>query len=345
VNIRLNNVALFCLWVLWDEIVRKRGYRHPLHRLKSAPVSPMRIPSGTTVNPDLETKLKTCTTLPTLSAVALEVLRLCEAEQLDLRDMARVVGRDPALAIKVVRTANSPLFALRQNVVSIDQALSLLGANVVRTLVLSFSLVNELQDERQGPLARCWHRSVFASVIARCLCVGPRAAVKEEAFLAALLQDMGMMALARIWGSDYESLCGLTDMSHEELQAAETAAFGCDHAEVGAWLLAHWGMPKSIVQLVAQSHQSEAAPSASFLTRCVQHSGRLADLWSSQVSDTAMSTAISEIQSLLGGGESEVQNLATKAISDLKAIAPLFQLTIEARDLETWVGGLLPVTA
>jgi HD-like signal output (HDOD) protein len=296
------------------------------------------------VNPDLEAKLKACTTLPTLSAVALEVLRLCEADQLDLREMARVVGRDPALAIKVVRTANSPLFSLRQEVVSINQALSLLGANVVRTLVLSFSLVSELQDEREGSMARCWHRSVFSSVIARCLCVGPHAAVKEEAFLAALLQDVGMMALARIWGSDYEALCGLADMSHQELQAAEIAAFGCDHAEVGAWLLAHWGMPRSIVQLVAQSHQSTAsegsAPS-SYLAQCVQHSGRLADLWTAKVSDAAMRIAVSEIHGLMGNTV-EVQALATKAITDLKAIAPLFQLTIEAQDLESWVGGLLP---
>ena len=46
----------------------------------------------------------------------------------------------------------------------------------------------------------------------------------------------------------------------------------------------------------------------------------------------------------MGGNAVDVQTLATRAITDLKAIAPLFQLTIEAQDLETWVGGLLPAT-
>jgi HD-like signal output (HDOD) protein len=105
------------------------------------------------VNPDLEHKLKKCTSLPTLSSVAFEVLQHSQAEDINLTEVARVIGRDPALVIRIIKMANSPMFGLRNQVRSVSQALAILGLNCVRTLVLSFSLVRDSAQERQGALA------------------------------------------------------------------------------------------------------------------------------------------------------------------------------------------------
>ena len=82
----------------------------------------------------LRQKLESCKSLPSLPAVAVHVLRLCQRENFDIADVARAIGSDAALSAKVVSLANSPLFGLRKEVATVSHALVLLGANAVRTI-------------------------------------------------------------------------------------------------------------------------------------------------------------------------------------------------------------------
>ena len=84
------------------------------------------------MTPELELRLRKCSTLPTLSAVAIEVLQRCQDDNLDFNEVARVIGRDPALSIKILKMANSPAFGLRSEIRSISQALGVLGLTTRR---------------------------------------------------------------------------------------------------------------------------------------------------------------------------------------------------------------------
>jgi diguanylate cyclase (GGDEF)-like protein len=281
----------------------------------------------------LELRLRKCSTLPTLSAVAIEVLQRCRDEDLDFNEIARIIGRDPALSIKVLKMANSPLFGLRYEVRTIGQALGILGLNSVRTLVLSFSLVRDSAQERNGPLAACWKRSVISSIAARELCALQNKALQEEAYLAGLLQDVGIMALARAFSGQYEQLHLQPDLTHDGLRAAEQAVFGADHAEVGAWLLERWGVSAQIAQLVKHSHDSRqiSAEDADlhFLAKCVEYSGRLADLWSSTEASAAIHLAESEAAALFGEGTVDIVALGGRILEAVAAVAPLFELEVD----------------
>ena len=288
------------------------------------------------MNPDLELKLKRCSSLPTLSAVAIEVLQLCQAAELNLNEAARVIGRDPALAIRILKMANSPMFNLRNEVRSISQALGILGLNCIRTLVLSFTLVRDSGEERQGPLAAFWKRSVISSIAARELCDGLNRELKEEAFLAGLLQDVGVMAFARAFGSRYKDLYTQPGLSHDGLRASEVAEFGADHAEVGAWLLAHWGVPSHLVRLVRHSHDSRLLmggdPELFAMARRVEYSGRLADLLSGS-SETAIQIAEAEATALFGEGKIDIALLGSRIMASVATLAPLFELKVDDEEM------------
>jgi len=270
-------------------------------------------------------------------------LRISRDDRLDFGQLAAVIGRDPALAAKVVSAANSALFAVRQEIRTIRHALAVLGVDVVRTLVLTFSLVNELKEEQDGPLASCWTRAVYSSVSARCLCEVRHKGLREEAFVAGLLQDIGIMALARAFGPEYQVLCSLTNMTHEELSSAERESFGSDHAEIGAWLLERWALPARIVDYVRSSHlvhPTDGWDEPSFyVAKCVQYSGRLADIWISQ--EPVLGLAVSEAALLFGDDAVDLQSLGTRILTELKSVAPLFHISISEEDLERWVGGLV----
>jgi len=110
---------------------------------------------------DLRQRLEACRTLPTLPGVAVDVLQLCQQDDLDLNKIARTISLDPALSTKVLRMVNSPMYGLRKKVLSLPHALVILGVNTVRTLALSFSLAPSQARSGTFDLKRYWRRSII----------------------------------------------------------------------------------------------------------------------------------------------------------------------------------------
>ena len=138
------------------------------------------------MTPAIRERLTKCPTLPSLPAVAVQVLRLCQRDDVDLAQIANVIVHDPALSAKMLRLLSSPTYGLRQTVRTVPHALALLGLNAVRTLALSFSLAAEVRRKSQSEvtLALYWKRSVMSAVAARELAVAAGIApLKEEAVL------------------------------------------------------------------------------------------------------------------------------------------------------------------
>jgi diguanylate cyclase (GGDEF)-like protein len=232
---------------------------------------------------DLVSKLESCTTLPSLPAAAVEVLRLCEKPHIDLARMAELISSDPALCAKILRWVNSPAFGLRREILSISQALVLLGVNSVRALVLSLSLPRQTSGKGGSVMTTSWRRSITAAVVARELASRVLPEFREECFLAALLQDIGMLALLRVDGPAYETLVSEA-RNHDSLCRAEVATYGVDHAAIGAWLARRWGIPEPLVLGVSGSHApprrpGDLAPPDVRLAEVVAVSGPIADIW------------------------------------------------------------------
>ena len=111
--------------------------------------------------------------------------------------VAKVLSMDSALSTKVLRIANSPLYAQRRKSENLRQALVVLGLNATLTLALSFSLVKSLRAGKANGIdyPLYWRRALVAATAARALADALRQPMAEEIFLAALLQDVGILAL------------------------------------------------------------------------------------------------------------------------------------------------------
>ena len=167
------------------------------------------------LDPGVERRLTRCGTLPSMSAVAIQVLELAREPDVHLRDLAQILSRDPALAAKVLRMANSPLYGGRRVAQNLRQALNILGLNATITLALSFSLSPAVERSRGGlDVDRFWRRAVASALAARLLGEERKLRSGEELFLAALLQDIGMLALDAAFPGRYAELsAGLTTAS------------------------------------------------------------------------------------------------------------------------------------
>lgn len=282
----------------------------------------------------LQERLERCSNLPTLPAVAIRVLQLCQSEDLDLGQIAATIGKDPALSAKVLRLVNSPVFSLRNEVRTVPHALALLGLNAVRTLALSFSLVRDLRQKQQQGLAAYWKRSIIAAVAARELAVAIRFPAPDEAFLGALLQDIGILALGRAAGRDYEGIATEAGTDHVRLAELEAQTFGADHANVGAWLLGQWKLPQPLREAIGASHrpvgdiQLSGHADVVGLARIVRLSSLVADIWVRGDAAAATEVLKHEARDLVGLKSTDLEGVLTRTVAAMPQVAELFDLKL-----------------
>lgn len=228
----------------------------------------------------LQRALLASRSLPSVPSVAARILELVR-EDCGLADLVPALSQDPALAARLVRYANSPAYSRVERIASLKPAVMQLGLDTTVIVALSFSLVGALRPSSDGALNynQFWRRALLSAASGRFIARSFGIGRIEEAFLAALIQDIGMMALDRAGMGVYE---GLDDRQshHMTLRVLERARAGATHAEVGAWLLGSWHFPEDVCAAVAGSHDlaalTESGTEPSF-EWCVAYSGVLAD--------------------------------------------------------------------
>lgn len=192
-------------------------------------------------------QLKASGELPSPKGVALAIMRLIQQEDCTMGDLARLVKTDPAFVGRLLKAANSKTALERRATVSVQEALMVLGLPAVRTLALGFSL---LSSYRKGLCAgfdygRFWTASLIAAIAMQALTQRTRVAAAEETFCLGLLMRVGELALATLYPKEYEKVLAQTlEFREQPVTALEQRAFAMSHRELGAAMLADWGLPK-----------------------------------------------------------------------------------------------------
>ena len=207
----------------------------------------------------LKSKLKASVNFPSPPIIAQQIIALAGDPHIDISQVAAVIGRDPGLASKLLRVANSPLYSRQRKSTNLRQALIVLGLHGATMLALGFSLVGTYRSLKRNGVDsdRFWRRAILGASAARCFGALQNAGAVEDIFLAALLQDIAILGVDRAAPDFYRDLP--RKASHREFSAHETAHLGIDHAELGAWLLEYWKLPKPLCRAVAWSHGPSTA--------------------------------------------------------------------------------------
>ncbi|MEY4581361.1 MAG: hypothetical protein RL701_6064 [Pseudomonadota bacterium] len=172
-----------------------------------------------------------------------------------IRNLARIVERDAGVTGRLLRAVNNAFFAPSARITSAQQAVSQLGTEMLTGLVLSLECFGNFEDV----LAECSivpsnvERKSFltASITAELL---SEQGQREDAFLAALLHDCGLLLAAARRPSMVTKAMQLSAAEQCSLAEAERRLWGTTHAEIGAYLLGLWGLPYTIVEAVARAY-------------------------------------------------------------------------------------------
>jgi diguanylate cyclase (GGDEF)-like protein len=288
------------------------------------------------MNEMLISRLKNCSTLPSLPAVALQIIKASNEPDVSISDVANLVKMDPAIASKILMVTNSPLYGLRRRVDNLRQAMALLGLNACLTLALNFSLISSLRKKRKDGMDYdlYWRRSLISAVACQVLGAEKGLTSLEQLFLSGLLQDIGILVLDKLVPGEYADIYARAD-NHRELYEIEKQTLGGSHDEVGAWLLGHWHFPDIILSAVSGSHSSQPGPIAGdedCFHRCVSLSGWLADIWLTDDREGALITAAKNAKDLLGMDKTVLTGVIERISDALPEISNMFGVEFSSPD-------------
>jgi len=197
--------------------------------------------------------------LPTLSAVATQLMRLTMDEKSDAEQVAAIIETDQSLASKILQLVNSPSYGFSGRVTSVAKAVSLMGFSMLRTVALSMT-VSDMFAASAGltafDRAAFWKHSLACAVCAELIAEQIESQyTKDEAFLTGLLHDIGKLALDTCAREDFDRVIKEAADKHISVLEAERQLLGTDHAVVGKWVSERWGLPDVFTHAIWLHHQ------------------------------------------------------------------------------------------
>lgn len=269
--------------ILSGQSSREAVYRslEPAHQFLSKPCDPKELIARLSQafamrdllsNQSLKTIIAGMRSIPSLPTLYNELTTSLRSDSPSLKEIATIISKDVGMAAKILQLANSAFVGSSGRVSSLVQALSLIGTETVRTLVLSVHVFSQFDGNTRvaACLPSIWDHSVMVSSLAQRIAhaEGASKTLAEESFTAGLLHDIGKVVLLAEVPSMYQEIF---ESSSGPTQLAERARLGCTHAEIGAYLMSIWGIPLPLVRAVAFHHNPSDSAETSFSSLTAVH--------------------------------------------------------------------------
>lgn len=191
--------------------------------------------------------------IPPRPTLLVEVQTEVEAEDPDFGRIAQLIGRDVALTAGVLRSVNSPFYALSRKAGSLGDAIALLGLRQINALVTGFALRQAVQGDR-ARLTRFWDVSGKRSYALSRLATGLRGATPDTAQSFGLFCDVGIPLLMQRFEDYGATLKSANQSADQTFTEVEQAAHQTDHALVGALMARAWSLPRTVCDAIRLHH-------------------------------------------------------------------------------------------
>jgi len=215
---------------------------------------------ATTEDPQLKSMIMTIRDLPAMPHVASKVLELSSDPDTSASRLQQVISDDQAMTARILKIANSAMYACSRRIKTLSEAIVMLGFNSIRSLVVTSAARNlySTGSARMGLKERLlWEHSIGCAFACRLLVSRKHPAFTEEAFLAGLMHDIGKLVLNLQMPDRFEEIVQIVYNENREFHETELELLGFDHARVGALLVNKWKLSPSLEAVIGMHHQDE----------------------------------------------------------------------------------------
>ncbi|MBM2816402.1 MAG: hypothetical protein HW421_3164 [Ignavibacteria bacterium] len=215
--------------------------------------------------------------LPSLPALYISLDNELRSENFSLKRVAEIISTDISVTAKLLQLVNSAFFGLAKKITSIEQAVTFLGVNIIRSFVLYINIFSTIKIPQDYLffLEDLWNHSLKVAQIAKEIYVKNAKSSNfndaDDAYIAGILHDIGQLVLLRAVPNYAEKVLNIMVTKKITYYEAEYELLGTSHAEVGGYLLGLWDLPYSIVEAVTYHHMPSKAPDKSFSVLTAVH--------------------------------------------------------------------------
>lgn len=202
--------------------------------------------------------------MPSLPEHYMAITAELGSDEPSMERAAEIIQSDPAMTMTVLRLVNSGFFGLSSRINTVNEAIGMLGLELLRNLTLATGLFSKYESAKSFSIDKFTRRALAVGTLARKMAAqtGAPKVVIEESFIAGMLCDVGQLMLNTTLDEEYGRL--LTQAAEERLCIAtlEKENFGASHAEIGAYLMGLWGFADGITEAVAFHHHPQDSVTA-----------------------------------------------------------------------------------
>ncbi len=237
--------------------------------------------------------------LPTLPSLFRKILIITKCDKSCANDLYEMISHDQALAEKVLKVANSPLFGLSGRVRDIRHAIMLMGFDRLKSIALGMTVMNIFPPQSSFNIKNLWIHSYEVAFLASSLSEVVFITSPRESFVSGLLHDIGRIVFYKMDSKRFYQIPTTENMFEIEIEY-----YGCTHPEAGAWFLEQAGLPEEIIYSVryhhspSESKQYHHAVSISAIAEGLarQYSPRIEDdgIWTDELSAALLALSIKD---------------------------------------------------
>ncbi len=216
----------------------------------------------------IATAINSITSIAALPEVTAKILSTVEDPKSNAQQLHKIVSHDPSLVARILKVVNSAFYGLPGQIGSIERAIVMLGLNAIKNIAVAASLGQMFRGTKlcEGFSAKdLWTHCVAVACIARDLAKQAKLPIAEEAFLAGIIHDIGLLVSLQVYPEKLKLVCAEAQASSRPFCEIEREVIGVDHEQLGMALCEKWSFPKSC-QLVAGFHHEPELPAASART-------------------------------------------------------------------------------
>lgn len=210
----------------------------------------------TLTDPKLQELVTEIKHLPSVPALYNQLIKELDSPNTSIQSVGNIIAKDTAMTAKILQLVNSAFFGLPDAISSPHRAVTILGLNTVKALVLGIHIFSEYQDHGIFPttINSIWKHSLLVSSVANKLAQQIHLSTQdqENARVSGILHDIGKLALMSM--PDITTRVPVLRKGEISVEM-EYSVLKTSHAEIGGYLLGMWGLPSPIVDVVTFHHK------------------------------------------------------------------------------------------